>query len=98
MPKVVEGLSEAESLQEFSDASPCCFHGSFVLISDECFKFCEHHLDGIEVATVGRQEEEVRADIPDRISASSPLWLPRFSRMTYRRLSDLAPGIAEPMR
>lgn len=68
MSEVVGALLGAESLQEFSDASPCCFDGSFIRLSDECLEFCEHHLDWIEVGTVWRQEEEVRADIPDRIS------------------------------
>lgn len=68
MFEVVGAFLGAESLQEFSDAFPCCFDGSFVRLCDECLELGEHHLDGIEVGTVWRQEEEVWTDIPDHIS------------------------------
>jgi len=68
MSDVVGTLLRAERLQEFTYSSPCCFHGSFVRLSDERLELGEHHLDGIEVWTVWRQEEEVRADITDRIA------------------------------
>lgn len=68
MSEVVGALLGAESLQEFTDASPRCFDGSFVCLSDECLELGEHHLDGIEVGAVWRQEKEVCADIPDRIA------------------------------
>ncbi len=68
MSEVVGALLGTERLQEFSNASPCCFNGSFVCLSDECLELCEHHLDGIEVRAVGRQEEEMCTDISDRIA------------------------------
>ncbi len=68
MSEVVGALLGTERLQEFSNASPCCFDGSFVCLSDECLELCEHHLDGIEVGAVGRQEEEMCTDVSDRIA------------------------------
>lgn len=68
MSEVVGALLGTERLQEFSNASPCCFDGSFVCLSNECLELCEHHLDGIEVGAVGRQEEEMSTDVSDRIA------------------------------
>lgn len=68
MSEVVGALLGAERLEEFSYSSPCCFYGSLIRLSDERLELGEHHLDGIEVWTVWRQEKEMRADIPDRVS------------------------------
>ncbi len=62
-----------ERLKELSDAFPCCFDGSFVGLSDKCLELGEHHLDRIEVWTVGRQEEETCTDLPDRIAGQLSL-------------------------
>lgn len=80
MSEVVGAFLRAERLQEFSYSFPCCFDGSLVRLSDERLELGEHHLDGIEVWTVWRQEKEMCADIPDRVSG---------------RLSFVAPEIVE---
>ena len=54
-----------ELVQECSDTSPCCLDGSFVCLSQQCLELCEHHLDGVEIWAVGRQEEEMRAGVSD---------------------------------
>lgn len=68
MPEIVGALLRTEGLQEFSNSSPCCFDAPFFRLSDKGFELCEHHLNGIEIGAVGRQEEEMRANIPDRIT------------------------------
>ena len=68
MSEISGRLLRGEELEELSDASPCCFDGSFVRLPDERLELCEHHLDGIEVWAVGRQEEEMRTDIANCIA------------------------------
>lgn len=62
MSEIVGAFLGSEGLQEFSDVAPCYFTGSLVCPSDGCLQLCEHHLDGIEIWAVVRQEEELRAD------------------------------------
>lgn len=81
MSEVVGALLGTERLQELSNASPCCFDGSFVCLSDECLELCEHHLDGIEVGAVGGQEEEMCTDVSDRITG-------RLSLVTSQIIED----------
>ena len=57
MSEVAGALLRAESFQEFSYSSPCCFDGSLVCLSDECLELGEHHLDGIGIGAVWRQEK-----------------------------------------
>jgi hypothetical protein len=44
---------------------PCCFDSSLGGLPEQGFQLGEHLLDRIEIGTVGRQEEKVRADCTD---------------------------------
>ncbi len=68
MAKICGALLGRECVQEFSDPSPCGFDGSFLGVSDERFEFGEHHLDGVEVGAVGRQEKQMGADLADGLA------------------------------
>lgn len=52
-----------EGIEQLSHPFPCCLDGSFFGFSDEGLELGEHHLDRIEIRAVGRQEEEVSANI-----------------------------------
>ncbi len=57
-----------EAIEQGSDAPPGGFDGSLVGFSDEGLELGEHHLDGIEVGTVWRQEQEARTDVADGLA------------------------------
>lgn len=64
MSDVCGALVRLEVLQQVSDAPPYGFDRPFLGFPDQGFELCEHHLNGVEIRTVGRQEEQMGADIP----------------------------------
>ena len=55
----------SEAIEQSSNSSPGCFDSSLGGLSEQGFKLGEHLLDGIEIGTIGRQEEKPRADSTD---------------------------------
>ena len=47
----------AEGFEDFAEASPCRVDATLVGLAQQGLEFGEHHLDGIEIGAVGRQEE-----------------------------------------
>jgi hypothetical protein len=54
-----------EAIEQGADALPGCFDSSLGGFSEQRFQLGEHLLDGIEIGTIGRQEEKVRAGRTD---------------------------------
>lgn len=65
MPDVGGAFGWLEVIEQCSDAPPGCLDGSLVGFSDEGLELGKHHLDGVEVRAVGRQEQQARTDIAD---------------------------------
>jgi hypothetical protein len=57
-----------EAIEQASDAAPCCFDGSLGGFPKQDFELGEDLLDGIEIGTIGREEDKPRADSADRSS------------------------------
>jgi hypothetical protein len=91
MPEIVCAFLRAEELAEYADPPPAGFHRWLFGFSDQQFKFCEYHFDGVEIGAVGRQKEDIRAEITDRIRAGLPLWLSNLSKM------PTSPCLASPL-
>lgn len=68
MAQICAALLGRECVQQFSDPSPCGFDGSFLGFSDEGFEFGEHHLDGIEIGAIRRQEEQMGPGLADGLA------------------------------
>ena len=62
---VVGAFLRCEAIEQGADALPGCFDSSLRSFSEQRFQLGEHLLDGIEIGTVRRQEEKVRADSTD---------------------------------
>lgn len=60
-------------VQQGSDLSPCGVDGAFVGLSQHCFELGEDLLDRVQVWTVGRQEDQVRASLTDGLAYSFAL-------------------------
>jgi len=55
-----------EGVAQGSDAPPCGFDGSLCGFAQEVLELGADLLDQIEIGTVGRQEQQVCAPVPDR--------------------------------
>jgi hypothetical protein len=62
-----------EVVEQVSDAPPCCFVCSFGGFAHEVFELGEYLLDGVQIGTVGRQEQQVCADAPDCVANGGAL-------------------------
>jgi hypothetical protein len=62
---VVGAFLRCEAIEQGADALPGCFYSSLRSFSEQRFQLGEHLLDGIEIGTIRRQEEKVRADSAD---------------------------------
>lgn len=68
MSNVVGTFVGLELIEERSDPLPCCLDGPLFGFPHEGLQLGEHHLDGVEIGTIGRQEEEVCACGADRLA------------------------------
>ena len=60
--EVVGAFLRCEAVEQGADALPGCFDSSLGGFSEQGFQLGKHLLDGIEIGTIRRQEEKVRAD------------------------------------
>lgn len=54
-----------EVIEQCPDAPPRCLDGSLVGFADEGFELGEHHLDGVEIGAIRRQEQQAGPDLTD---------------------------------
>ncbi len=57
MPEIGGAFVRAEGFENFAEAPPCRVDATLVGLAQQGLEFGEHHLDGIEIGAVGRQEE-----------------------------------------
>jgi hypothetical protein len=62
---IVGAFLRCEATEQGADALPGCFDGSLGSFSEQRFQLGEHLLDGIEIGTIRRQKEKMRADRTD---------------------------------
>lgn len=65
-------------IEERADALPCFLDGALFGFPDEGLELGEHHLDGVEVRAVGRQEEEMGSNLADGLAGSVRLVAPEI--------------------
>ena len=63
--EIVGAFFGRDEVEQVSELSPCCLDGSRLCISHPVLELGEELLDGIEIGTVGRQEEHVGAGLAD---------------------------------
>jgi len=73
MPKIGGAFTGGECVEKFSDPFPCCFDRSLFSLPNQPFELGEHHFDGVEVGTVGWQEEHVSSDATNGLANGFPL-------------------------
>jgi len=68
MTKIRSAFLRGECIQEFPDTLPYGLDGPFICLADHGLKLGEHHLDGVEIGAVGRQKEQMGADLAEGLA------------------------------
>lgn len=97
MPEVRRAFVRREVIEECADASPSGLNGALFGLSDQGLELGEHHLDGIEVGAIGRQEQEVGAGGADGAADRSALVTAKVvedDNISFRQCRD--EGLLDP--
>lgn len=70
---VCGALFGREVIEECADASPYFLDGALFGFPDEGLELGEHHLDGVEIRAVGRQEQEMGSGLADGLAGIGSL-------------------------